>query len=108
IARSAFDSGVEFFVLISSDKAVRPTSVMGATKRWSEIIVRSFADREDVRPGRHRFSSVRFGNVIGSQGSVVPLFKEQIAKGGPLTLTDNGMTRYFMSIREAAELIIQA
>jgi FlaA1/EpsC-like NDP-sugar epimerase len=108
VAEAAFDAKVEYFVLISSDKAVRPANVMGATKRWSEIIVRSFANRPRVLSDRHRFCAVRFGNVIGSQGSVVPLFKEQIANGGPITLTDEGMTRYFMSIREAAELIIQA
>lgn len=108
VAEAAFDAKVEYFVLISSDKAVRPANVMGATKRWSEIIVRSFANRPRSVAGRHRFCAVRFGNVIGSQGSVVPLFKEQIANGGPVTLTDAGMTRYFMSIREAVELIIQA
>jgi len=108
VAEAAFDANVEHFVLISSDKAVRPANVMGATKRWSEIIVRSFANRPHALPGKQRFCAVRFGNVIGSQGSVVPLFKEQIAKGGPITLTDEGMTRYFMSIREAVELIIQA
>ncbi|WP_274628444.1 polysaccharide biosynthesis protein [Arvimicrobium flavum] len=108
VAEAAFDAKVEHFVLISSDKAVRPANVMGATKRWSEIVVRSFANRPRVTSDRHRFCAVRFGNVIGSQGSVVPLFKEQIASGGPVTLTEEGMTRYFMSIREAAELIIQA
>lgn len=107
LADAAFRANVGFFVLISSDKAVRPANVMGATKRWSEIIVRSFANRPQ-QPVNSRFCAVRFGNVIGSQGSVVPLFKEQIAKGGPVTLTDEGMTRYFMSIREAVELIIQA
>lgn len=108
IAEAAYDSAVEYFVLISTDKAVRPTNVMGATKRWAEIIVRSFASRDRSENGKHRFCSVRFGNVIGSQGSVVPLFKEQIEKGGPLTLTDERMTRYFMAVNEAAELIIQA
>ncbi len=81
---------------------------MGATKRWSELIVRYYGTRSD-NPGIERnFASVRFGNVIGSSGSVVPLFKEQIAAGGPVTLTHEDMTRYFMSVREAAELIIQA
>lgn len=108
VAEAAFDAEVDHFVLISSDKAVRPANVMGASKRWSEIIVRSFANRPRAVPGKQRFCAVRFGNVIGSQGSVVPLFKEQIAKGGPITLTDEAMTRYFMSIREAVELIIQA
>jgi FlaA1/EpsC-like NDP-sugar epimerase len=108
VAQAAFDAKVAYFVLISSDKAVRPANVMGATKRWSELIVRSFASRMGLDMHEHRFCAVRFGNVIGSQGSVVPLFKEQIAKGGPITLTDANMTRYFMSIREAVELIIQA
>lgn len=108
VAKAAYDAGVEYFVLISTDKAVRPTNVMGATKRWAEIIVRCFASRDAEGNGKRRFCSVRFGNVIGSQGSVVPLFKEQIERGGPLTLTDEKMTRYFMSVNEAAELIIQA
>lgn len=108
VAKAAYDANVDSFVLISTDKAVRPTNVMGATKRWAEIIVRSFASRDSGQGKGCRFCSVRFGNVIGSQGSVVPLFKEQIEKGGPLTLTDARMTRYFMSVNEAAELIIQA
>lgn len=108
IAQAAYESAVEYFVLISTDKAVRPTNVMGASKRWAEIIVRSFASQNQSGNGKGRFCSVRFGNVIGSQGSVVPLFKEQIEKGGPLTLTDEKMTRYFMAVNEAAELIIQA
>lgn len=108
IAQAAFDGGVPDFVLISSDKAVRPTNVMGATKRWAELIVRHLGDRANAtRTGQH-FSAVRFGNVLGSNGSVVPLFREQIADGGPVTLTDERMTRYFMSIHEAAELIVQA
>lgn len=106
VARIAYDADVEHFVLISTDKAVRPSNIMGATKRWSELIVRCFGSQKSG--GKRRFCSVRFGNVIGSQGSVVPLFKEQIEKGGPITLTDEKMTRYFMSVNEAAELIIQA
>jgi FlaA1/EpsC-like NDP-sugar epimerase len=108
VAEAAFEAGVASFVLISSDKAVRPTNVMGATKRWAEFIVQLQAMRAAQLQTGQRFSAVRFGNVLGSNGSVVPLFKEQIAKGGPITLTDPAMTRYFMSIHEAAELIVQA
>jgi FlaA1/EpsC-like NDP-sugar epimerase len=108
VAEAARDFGVRDFVLISTDKAVRPTNVMGATKRWAELVVREKAV-EALKAGTgQRFCAVRFGNVLGSNGSVVPLFKEQIANGGPVTLTDPGMTRYFMSIAEAAELIVQA
>jgi FlaA1/EpsC-like NDP-sugar epimerase len=108
LAEVAAAEGVTNLILISSDKAVRPSSVMGATKRWAELIVRYYgvSGRERNRP--RNFASVRFGNVLGSSGSVVPLFKEQIASGGPVTVTDDNMTRYFMSIREAAELIVQA
>lgn len=108
VADIAFDLGVKSFVLISSDKAVRPTNVMGATKRWAELIVEQKASEAVAKRTGQRFSAVRFGNVLGSNGSVVPLFKEQIRRGGPLTLTDETMTRYFMSIHEAAELIVQA
>lgn len=108
IAAAAHDCGVRNFVLISSDKAVRPTSVMGATKRWAELIVRHHGARRDESGSKRNFASVRLGNVIGSSGSVVPLFKEQIRAGGPVTLTHWQMTRYFMSVRETAELIIQA
>lgn len=108
VAEAAYAQGVENFVLISTDKAVRPTNVMGATKRWAELIVGSIAMRAKSEETGQRFCAVRFGNVLGSNGSVVPLFKQQIAAGGPLTLTDAAMTRYFMSIQEAAELIVQA
>jgi FlaA1/EpsC-like NDP-sugar epimerase len=108
VATTAAQQNVESFVLISSDKAVRPTNVMGATKRWAELVVRQIAIEARARPEKQVFCAVRFGNVIGSNGSVVPLFKQQIAKGGPVTITDPDMTRYFMAIPEAAELIVQA
>ncbi|KQW79416.1 capsular biosynthesis protein [Devosia sp. Root413D1] len=108
VAEQAFEAGVGSFVLISSDKAVRPTNVMGATKRWAELIVQQHAEAARRRGTLQKFSAVRFGNVLGSNGSVVPLFKRQIAEGGAITLTDGRMTRYFMSIHEAAELIVQA
>jgi len=108
LARAALDAGVARFVLISTDKAVYPTSVMGATKRWAELMILDCAAQAAAKGSASRFCAVRFGNVLGSNGSVVPLFKEQIAAGGPVTLTSEGMTRYFMSVHEAAELIVQA
>ncbi|MCB9992909.1 MAG: polysaccharide biosynthesis protein [Hyphomicrobiaceae bacterium] len=108
LVHAAFETGVKNFVLISTDKAVRPSSVMGATKRWAELIVRDYGARAAAKKTGQIFCAVRFGNVLGSNGSVVPLFREQIAHGGPITLTDERMTRYFMSIHEAAELIVQA
>ncbi len=104
IAQAALDNAIERFVLVSTDKAVRPVGVMGATKRLSEIVVGDLAQRS----ASTIFSMVRFGNVLGSSGSVVPIFYEQVSRGGPVTVTDPEVTRYFMTIQEACRLVLWA
>ena len=111
VANQSYKSNIDNFVLISSDKAVRPTNIMGATKRFAELSLQSLQDIVNDMPASKsstKFCMVRFGNVLDTSGSVVPLFKKQIKSGGPVTVTDKRVIRYFMTISEATELVIQA
>ena len=107
LAEQAAKAGVERFILISSDKAVRPTNIMGASKRLAELVIQDMARGRGAKSGTV-FSMVRFGNVLGSSGSVVPLFQEQLMRGGPLTVTDPEVARFFMTVQEAVKLVLQA
>jgi FlaA1/EpsC-like NDP-sugar epimerase len=115
VAELAYEYGVERVVMISTDKAINPTSVMGASKRVAEMVVKDMASREakveertEEGKNKTKFVAVRFGNVLESNGSVVPMFKQQIVEGGPVTVTNREVKRYFMTLPEASQLVIQA
>jgi len=106
LVEASLQTGVANFILVSTDKAVHPTNTMGGSKRMAELLIQDIATRSTPQTGGTRFGIVRFGNVLGSSGSVVPLFEEQISRGGPVTLTHEQVTRYFMTISEAARLVL--